>query len=201
MSNTKTLNTATLAFITLAAVALGGLIGLAIIKQRHGHHHHEHDAEPARAQVDTPAGTTLIFRQFDGAAAVATTDEDGNVLAAAVGENVVSADGDVDTRTVTVTVPADGAIEYKAILQSGAPLVFSWRADSAVYYDFHGHDETNETGFFTRYSEGVGTTDAGGIVAAYSGQHGWYWENDASEPVSVTLTVAGFFDDLVELEF
>ena len=148
-----------------------------------------------------PAGTPRNFRQFDGNTAVATVDDEGNVLAAAVGENFVGTRQEFSTQSVTVTVPGGGAIEYKAILRSGAPLVYSWRADSPVYYDFHAHDETNETGFFTRYSEGESASDAGGIIAAYAGQHGWYWDNTNEAPLTVTLTVAGFYDDLVELTF
>jgi hypothetical protein len=70
-----------------------------------------------------------------------------------------------------------------------------------LYFDFHAHDERNESGYFSRYAEGESIADAGGIVAAYDGQHGWYWQNTGAEPVRVTLTVAGFYSELVTLTF
>lgn len=200
MSTAKTLNTATLAFVTLAAVALGALIGLAIVQKRPAD---DEAAAPAASVAPSglPDEQALAFRRFDGRTAVAVKDLEGNVVAAASGENFVRAQQNYRSETVTVTVPGDGAIEYKAVMRGGAPLVYSWRADGPLYFDFHGHDNDNESGFFTRYDDGDSVADAGAIVAAYSGQHGWYWQNRGTEPVSVTLTVSGFFDDLVELTF
>ena len=51
-----------------------------------------------------------------------------------------------------------------------------------------------ETDFFTRYSEGEASSDSGSIVAAYKGQHGWFWLNISDQPVTITLEVAGFSD-------
>ena len=37
------------------------------------------------------------------------------------------------------------------------------------------------------------------IVAAYDGQHGWYWQNLEPDDVTLTLEVAGFYDEIVEI--
>jgi hypothetical protein len=33
--------------------------------------------------------------------------------------------------------------------------------------------------------------DAGTLEAAFKGQHGWYWKNRGTEPVTVELTTVG----------
>jgi hypothetical protein len=37
----------------------------------------------------------------------------------------------------------------------------------------------------------------GSLVASFSGEHGWYWVNISEKPVTITLTVAGFYRDIV----
>ena len=34
--------------------------------------------------------------------------------------------------------------------------------------------------------------------APFSGEHGWYWLNYNEFPVTVTLTVTGYFDDIID---
>ena len=122
------------------------------------------------------------------------------MLPAAVGENVVRVGKALRSETVTVRLPGGTAIEVKALLEGGDPLVYAWQSNGPVYFDFHGHDERNESGFYTRYADGESVADSGGIVAAYAGQHGWYWENTATEAIDITLTASGFFDELIRLE-
>ena len=47
--------------------------------------------------------------------------------------------------------------------------------------------------------EGEGVASAGSIVAAYPGQHGWYWLNLEADPITITLEVAGDYNDVVEI--
>jgi hypothetical protein len=37
-------------------------------------------------------------------------------------------------------------------------------------------------------------------MAAYTGQHGWFWLNIADGPTTVTLDVNGFYDEIVEID-
>lgn len=98
-------------------------------------------------------------------------------------------------------IPGDGTVEYKAIMQQGDAIVFSWQTSAGdVYYDFHAHDAAFGDEFFTRYDEGEGAGRSGTIVAAYDGQHGWFWLNLAPNPVQITLDVAGYFEKIVEIE-
>ena len=92
-------------------------------------------------------------------------------------------------------------VEYKAVMQQGDSIAFRWSTDGGeMYYDFHAHDEAFGPEFFTRYDEGEGTERSGTIVAAYDGQHGWFWLNLEAEPTTITLEVSGFYDEVVEID-
>jgi hypothetical protein len=199
----RSLNTSTVIFLALAAGALGVLIGAAMLRDRHSHDH-DHDA-PAANRATTTVGNssvdgnvaadqTLTFRRFDARRQTPQRDAEGEVLPAAVGENVVRDAGAYQTDTLRIELAADEAIEYKAMLEGGQPLVYRWEADQDIYFDFHGHDADGDSEFFTRYADGQAVSDGGAIVAAYAGQHGWYWYNNNDTAVSITLTVAGFYD-------
>ena len=54
-------------------------------------------------------------------------------------------------------------------------------------------------GFFVRYEEHQeGSGNQGSLVAPFAGEHGWYWLNYNEYPVVVTLTVEGWFDDMID---
>jgi hypothetical protein len=108
-------------------------------------------------------------------------------------------DRPIQTRTVTLTLPVDGETEIKAIMRESKVILYSWQTDGApVYTDFHGHDPAVGGEFFVRYREdqdGV-SSSTGSLVAPFDGEHGWYWLNIANSPVTITLTITGFFDDI-----
>jgi hypothetical protein len=64
----------------------------------------------------------------------------------------------------------------------------------------HGHDPAAGQEFFVRYREDQeGATEAtGSLVAPFAGEHGWYWLNIHDGPVTIELTVTGFYDDIVD---
>jgi hypothetical protein len=37
-------------------------------------------------------------------------------------------------------------------------------------------------------------------MAAFTGQHGWFWLNLSQGPVVIELNVSGFYDKIVEIE-
>lgn len=108
-------------------------------------------------------------------------------------------DRPIQTRTVTVTLPVDGETEIKAIMRESKVILYSWQTDGApVYTDFHGHDPAVGGEFFVRYREdqdGVASS-TGSLVAPFDGEHGWYWLNIDTKPVTINLTLTGFFDDI-----
>jgi hypothetical protein len=104
------------------------------------------------------------------------------------------------SETLTITLPVGGETEVKAVLGTNKVVLYSWKVDKGlVYVDFHGHspDWTNKQAF-VRYLEakdGI-AEDSGSLVAPFAGEHGWYWVNIGDDPVTITLQVSGYYDEM-----
>lgn len=187
----------TLVLILLAALVFGTLIGLSLV---------DGDAsEPVANQSDVAIvadeNGSPIFRYLAPGNITVEYDDFGQPLPWASGENFIARDGAPKSETLTIILEPDATVEYKALMSQGDALTFRWETDGGIaYYDFHGHDESFGPEFYTRYDEGEGTGRAGSIIAPYSGQHGWFWLNTEGEPMTITLDVAGFYDDVVEID-
>ena len=110
-------------------------------------------------------------------------------------------DRPIQTRTLTLTLQPDQETEIKTVLRASKVITYTWKTDGGlVYCDMHGHDPAAGQDFFVRYREDQeGATEAtGSLVAPFDGEHGWYWLNIHDGPVTITLTVTGFFDDIVD---
>jgi len=107
---------------------------------------------------------------------------------------------DYTTRTVEITIPPDGETEVKLALDTGKMVLFKWSVDQGeIYSDFHGHDPSVGDEYWVRYREQQeGAGGKGSLVAPFTGEHGWYWLNYNEFPVMVTLTVSGYFDDIID---
>jgi hypothetical protein len=104
------------------------------------------------------------------------------------------------TRTLQVTLAPKQKTEIKAVLGAAKAMVYSWQVDQGqVYVDFHGHDPAAGDEFWVRYKEQDGATGGNGsLVAPFSGEHGWFWQNFGTVPIVISLTVTGYFADLVD---
>lgn len=104
------------------------------------------------------------------------------------------------TRTMQIPIPADGQTEIKTKLTEGKVIVYSWEVDRGdIYVDYHGHNPTFGNNFFVRYKEQQeGSGNKGSLTAPFSGEHGWYWLNYNEFDVVVTLTVTGYFDEIID---
>lgn len=105
------------------------------------------------------------------------------------------------TRTIELELGVDGQTEIKTVLREGKMIVFDWKVDDGVVYsDFHGHNPEFGQDFFVRYKEDQrgAPRGSGSLVAPFEGEHGWYWVNLEDHPVTITLTVTGYFDDMID---
>ncbi len=112
-------------------------------------------------------------------------------------------DSDFRSDTLTIELDVVEAVEYKAIMQQGDALVYSWRVNKGkVYTDYHadpaGSDAYPE-GYWVRYSEGELEGSSGSLVAPFAGNHGWYWLNIEEEPITITLELRGFYESVDEV--
>ncbi|MEN8171174.1 MAG: HupE/UreJ family protein [Pseudomonadota bacterium] len=93
---------------------------------------------------------------------------------------------------ITITIPPRGDKEYKLLLAEGSTLDFSWTTDKeALFFDFHGERTGDKTGGFTTFKKATSSQENGVLVATFDGTHGWYWKNNNSSPVTITLRLKG----------
>jgi hypothetical protein len=109
---------------------------------------------------------------------------------------------DMAPRTQTMQVPlgAEEETEVKLLLQTGKMVLYSWQVDRGdIYVDFHGHDPEVSDEYWVRYKEQQeGAGNNGSLVAPFTGEHGWYWLNYNDFPVVITLTVTGYYDEIID---
>jgi len=92
-----------------------------------------------------------------------------------------------DETTFTLA-PGDSA-EWKLVMEEGQTVEYRMLVDGGrVNFDMHGHGGGNSV----TYEKGRGSTgDEGEIIAAFDGEHGWFWRNRDSQPATVTVQVRG----------
>ena len=104
------------------------------------------------------------------------------------------------SRTMTINLKPSAETEIKAAMKAGKTILYTWKTDrGAIYTDFHGHDPEAGQEYWVRYKEQMeGAGNNGSLVAPFAGEHGWYWVNYNDFPVAVTLTIEGYFDDIID---
>ena len=102
------------------------------------------------------------------------------------------------TETITVKLGWDEKTEIKAVMAKAKVITYSWSVEGGkVYVDFHGHDPSKGEKYWVRYEEADGITGrSGSLVAPFAGEHGWFWLNVSETPITIKLTVTGYFDKL-----
>jgi hypothetical protein len=190
----------TLALIVVATLFLGALIGAGVV---------QNDSEPTTAQtndsvvegVSGDAGGTPVIRFLAPEDVEVQYDEYGSALPYLSGENFVNGQRAWRHETLIIEIQGDGAVEFKALMHQGDSLSFNWSVEGGeAYYDLHAHDAAFGEEFFTRYDEGEGVGGSGTIVAAYNGEHGWFWLNLEAGSITIALEVAGFYEEIIEID-
>ena len=96
--------------------------------------------------------------------------------------------------TELTLAPGEGA-EVKAVMVEGASLQYEWSVqDGHVNFDTH----ADAPGIsYHGYGKGRASTgEAGTLVAAFDGSHGWFWRNRSGATVTVTLTTDGSYSEI-----
>lgn len=101
-----------------------------------------------------------------------------------------------DTFTFTL-LPNEGK-EIKFTMQKGSTIEYTWATDGAIAnYDTHADSKNLEIKYHN-YEKGKLTESNGILTADFDGNHGWFWRNRNSEPLSITLNVTGDYTGVVE---
>lgn len=106
-----------------------------------------------------------------------------------------------ESETLTIELGVDAQTEIKAVLRKGKVIVFDWAVDEGVVHsEFHGHTPEFGENFWVMYKEDKrgAAGGQGSLVAPFDGEHGWYWQNLNTHPVTITLNITGYYDDLLD---
>ena len=89
--------------------------------------------------------------------------------------------------------PGEG-MEVKMRMKEGEKTVFAWTVEGGIVnYDTHG----DSIGRSISYEKGRAvSSDDGDLVAAFTGNHGWYWRNRGEADVQLVLRTRGDYSDI-----
>ena len=103
----------------------------------------------------------------------------------------------VDTRQFTLE-PFGGYVEYKYEMEPGTAMLYTWTATGVVNFDFHTEPAGLPPSASDSFERGTASEGRGSYISPYAGIHGWFWENDEEDAVTVTVTTAGFYTSAKE---
>jgi hypothetical protein len=102
----------------------------------------------------------------------------------------------VDTEEIGLH-PGEG-FEIKYHMVKGASIVFAWKADGPLQFEFHGEPDVKpKKDYFESYlleNKNGRAEFYGSFIAPTTGVHGWFWQNKTQADVRMHLSVSGFFD-------
>lgn len=150
---------------------------------------------PAEYGVD-PIGTGQLLGLTEmgamkrGAAQTATPTEDGS------GDLTLEPEAPlvyvVQSAEQAVTLAPGEGREVKAAMKAGGEFNYKWSTNGApVHYELHGEPDGGKDGEYSSYDIGVSAGEVGKFRAPFAGTQGWYWRNDAKQPVTVTVKAKG----------
>ncbi len=180
----------------IAAVSAGAILVTVILPSEYG-------VDPTgigRTLGLTQMGEIKMQLAEEAAADAAMDNADDQQLAAAPAsasteQGSPATNGDTRSDVTTITLaPGEGA-EIKVAMTDGAQTEFDWSVEGGhVNYDTH----ADAPGIsYHGYGKGRESTGENGtLVAAFDGNHGWFWRNRSGGTVTVTLRTDGAYTEL-----
>ncbi|HEX8570645.1 MAG TPA: transmembrane anchor protein [Caulobacteraceae bacterium] len=102
--------------------------------------------------------------------------------------------GAAQTHETSITLAPDEAAEVKLVMRQGARAEYSWASSGGrVNFDVHGDGAGIK---YHGYGKGSDVRAQGVLVAAFDGNHGWFWRNRSGAPVTITLKTSGAYSDI-----
>ncbi len=113
-------------------------------------------------------------------------------------EPAAQANAATQQHTMSVTLKPGQATEIKLTMRKDIRVRYEWAsAGGPVNYDSHGDPVGAAKSFYHGYGKGRNASgDAGTLVAAFDGKHGWFWRNRSDAQVTVTLKTSGGYDKI-----
>lgn len=100
------------------------------------------------------------------------------------------------TDSVELSLAPDEGVEVKADMRAGDQMLYSWKADGELFFEFHGDPKGAPSANFTSYEKATASSREGEFEATFDGKHGWYWKNRTAVPVVVRVEARGVYASL-----
>ncbi len=102
--------------------------------------------------------------------------------------------------TLSITLVPNEGKEVKAVMRKGETVTYEWSSSGGkVNFDVHG-DSVPLNIDYHNYEKGAEKVKTGKLTADFDGNHGWFWRNRTSAPVTVTLNVSGDYEKLIQVK-
>ncbi len=120
----------------------------------------------------------------------------------AIGPQVALPDSVGRSDVTSLTLAPNEGKEIKLVMRTGSRAAYAWTTEGGlVNFDTHAEPSAGPKGAYHSYAKGQGANaDAGVLVAAFDGTHGWYWRNVGEAPVTVKLQTRGEYQDVRVME-
>lgn len=144
------------------------------------------DPSPMIEPVPAEPAPATIAPSVPSAKAAAPLSPDTQATTAASDESVF-------------TLAPDDGFEIKLVMKKGGKATFLWFTDGpGVNYDTHGDGAGVN---YHSYAKGTNTPRLEGeLVAAFDGNHGWFWRNRTDADVKITLRTSGEYSDVKQFD-
>ncbi len=193
LPSTRQLNRATLAAAGVAAVLLVTTVLPA-----------EYGVDPTgigRVLGLTPMGEVKRAAAAPSeAAAEAEAADNGDILLDEEPATPTAAAGG-SLGSVQLTLAPGQGEEVKATMNAGEEFTYEWSTGGPkIHFELHGEPKDAKGSEFTSFEKATSAGAKGKFRAPFDGTHGWYWRNDTSAPVTVTVNATGTFRKFAKVE-
>jgi len=148
----------------------------------------EAKADAAAAPATAPAAAAAPMASANPQSAPAAEAPTSSPASAAAQAGVTWRD------EMSFTLAPGVGTEVKLKMKEGEKALYAWAVEGGVVnYDTHG----DGGGRSISYVKGRAVpADQGELVAAFTGNHGWFWRNRGQADVKVTLRTGGTYSDI-----
>jgi hypothetical protein len=95
----------------------------------------------------------------------------------------------------SITLQPGEATEIKLVMKKGSLVTYQWKVNvGKVNFDTHGDSPSIDYHGYGKGRQVAG--DKGELVAAFDGNHGWYWRNRAEHEVTIFLSTQGDYQSI-----
>ena len=126
------------------------------------------------------------------------TGEALGLLALAQVQPIETEPGEYRLDSAELVVRPSEWVEYTYRIEEGGGMLFSWQATGELSYNFHSAPDGAPPGYAESFDAQENDQAHGSYTAPFSGIHGWYWENNGNDYVTISLTTAGFYSSAQE---